>query len=188
MMQSTRLEVAGVIKIDHRAGHILGVLLLGILMLGGCAGTSGPRDELLPPGATRQGELTRLYDQMGSESDSVGVSAAQRAAEGDDRDRRFMASLWGTRRQSAMGARRYGQALSDKGHHQSAFDWFQRAFLHLEADHELLPWLRYEMAYEYYLLGRNEDAVNLLVNRMSTTPLPRKLRWKYDELIRKASS
>lgn len=162
--------------------------LLLLVVLAGCAGSPNPHEGMTPPKANRQGELTRLYDQMGSENEKLGVDAAKTAAEGDDRDRRFMASLWGTRKQSAVGARRYGQALSAKGLHEDAFDWFQRAFLYLEADHELLPWLRYEMAYEYYLLGRDEDAVNLLANRMSTTPLPRELRAKYDELIRKASS
>lgn len=159
-----------------------------LMLIAGCAGTSNPHEDMTPPSANRQGELTRLYDQMGAETEKVGVDAAKKAAEGDDKDRRFMASLWGTRKQSAVGARRYGQALSGKGFHEDAFDWFQRAFLYLEADHELLPWLRYDMAYEYYLLGRNEDAVNLLANRMSTTPLPNELRGKYDDLIRKASS
>ena len=162
--------------------------LLVAFALAGCAGSGEPHKDMLPPGAQRQGELTRLYDRMGSDKDSIGNDAAKTAAEGDDRDRRFMASLWGTRKQSAVGARRYGHALSNKGHHEDAFDWFQRAFLYLEADHELLPWLRYEMAYEYYLLGRKEDAINLLANRMSTTPLPQELRGKYDDLIRKASS
>src|SRR5690606_22678637 len=112
-----------------------------MLVLAGCAGSGNPHADMSPPGALRQGELTRLYDQMGSENEKIGVDAAKTAAEGDDRDRRFMASLWGTRRQSAEGARRYGHALSAKGQHEDAFDWFQRAFLHLEADHELLPWL-----------------------------------------------
>ena len=52
----------------------------------------------------------------------------------------------------------------------------------------MLPWLRYEMANEYYRLGRNDDAVNLLANRMSTSPLPTELKPKYDALIQKASA
>lgn len=163
------------------------VLCLLTLLLVACAGTEELPDEMVPPTATRQGELTRLYDRMGSEVESIGVSAAERAADGDDRDHRFLASLWGTREKSAVGARRYGTALSKKGLHQEAFDWFERAFMHIEADDPLGAWLRYEMAWEYYRLGRKDDCVNLLANRMGTLPLPRELKDKYDDLIAKAS-
>jgi hypothetical protein len=43
------------------------------------------------------------------------------------------------------------------------------------------------MAQEYVALGRNQDAINLLANRMGTQPLPPELKVKYDELIRRAS-
>lgn len=162
--------------------------LLAVLLMASCASIEEPADHMVPPNPKRQGELTRLFDRMGSATESIGASAAKEAASGDDRDHRFMASLWGTRPKSAVGARRYGTALSAAGKHDEAFDWFERAFMHLPAGDETLPWLRYEMANEYYLLGRNEDAVNLLANRMSTQPLPAELKPKYDALIRKASA
>jgi hypothetical protein len=158
-----------------------------VLMLAACAGTQEPEDHLVPPDASRQGELTRLYDRMGSDTESIGVGAAKSAASGDERDQRFLASLWGTRKKSALGARRLGTALSGLGHHQLAFEWFERAYMHVDSTHELAPWLRYEMALEYYALGRNDDCINLLANRMGTRPLPRELKGKYEELIAKAS-
>lgn len=161
--------------------------LLLVLLLAACAGTVTHDDHLLPPGSTRQGELTRLYDTMGVENDKIGNDAARKVAAGDDRDHRFMASLWGTRARSSVGARRLGQALSDGGHHELAFDWFERAFLELEGEHELLPWLRYEMALESYALGNKEDTVNLLSNRMGTTPLPAELKPKYAALLERAA-
>jgi hypothetical protein len=167
--------------------HISLLLLAFALVLAACAGTQEPDDNMVPPDAGRQAELTRLYDRMGSETESIGVSAAGTAAAGDERDLRFMGSLWGTRKKSAIGARRFGTALSKAGHHQQAFDWFERAYMHVDSTDELAPWLRFEMASEYHALGRNEDCINLLANRMGTQPLPRDLKSKYDELIAKAS-
>lgn len=165
----------------------LSLTALICLLLGACASVEEPADDMVPPAATRQAELTRLYDRMGAEEESIGVAAAGKAAAGDERDHRFMASLWGTRPKSAVGARRYGTALSKAGLHQDAFNWFERAFMHVDSNDELAPWLRYEMALEYHQLGRNEDCVNLLANRMGTRPLPRELQAKYDALIEKAS-
>lgn len=162
--------------------------LLALLLLASCASVEEPADNMVPPNAKRQGELTRLFDRMGAESESVGVAAASEAASGDDRDLRFMASLWGTRPKSAVSAKRFGEALSKNGEHEFAFDWFERAFMHLPADDEMLPYLRYDMANEYYMLGRYDDAVNLLANRLSTTPLPKALKPKYDALMKKASA
>jgi tetratricopeptide (TPR) repeat protein len=167
--------------------HISLLLLAFSLVLAACTGTQEPEDHMIPPDAGRQAELTRLYDRMGSETESIGVSAAQSAAAGDERDHRYMASLWGTRKKSAIGARRLGAALSKAGHHQQAFDWFERAYMHVDSTDELAPWLRYEMASEYHALGRNEDCINLLANRMGTQPLSRDLKSKYDDLIAKAS-
>lgn len=164
-----------------------GWLFVFALMLGACAGTDELPDELTPPSASRQSELTRIYDRMGSESESTGEEAAQSAAAGDDRDRRFMNSLWGTREKSALGARRYAAALSAKGFHEDAIDWYERAYMALDTGDEMLPYLRYDMAFEYLKLGRNDDAINLLANRMSTEPLPAELAKKYDNLIQRAS-
>lgn len=157
------------------------------LLAAACAGTDELRDELIPPDAQRQDELTRLFDRLGADNAGVGESAAAEAAQGDERDLRFLGSLWGTRGKSAVGARRLGAALSSLGRHQHAFDWYERAYMELEPDDELLPYLRYDMAYEYVQLGRNEEAVNLLANRMSTLPLPNDLAAKYEALIRRAS-
>lgn len=156
------------------------------LLLLACTSTHEPPDEMLPPSPARQTELTQLYDQLGHENARIADAAARQAAGGDDRDRRFMASLWGTRTKSAQGARRYAHALAGKGMHQDAYDWFERAFYEA-ADEEMLAWLRYEMAQQLVSLGRNEDAINLLANRMGTTPLPAELKVKYDELINQAA-
>jgi hypothetical protein len=164
---------------------LLGLLLL--LVLPACAGTNAPPDEMLPPPPSRQSELVRIYDTMCGDDESAANAAARQAAAGDDKDHRFLASLWGSRPRSAPGARRLGAALSAGNHHQKAYDWFERAFLFVGTEDPLLPWLRYEMAQEYVALGRNQDAINLLANRMGTQPLPPELKVKYDELIRRAS-
>lgn len=163
------------------------VMLLLMLLLAACAGTQEPPDEMLPPPPSRQSELTRLYDRLGNEQAGIGESAAKTAAEGDERDRRFMSSLWGTRTRSALGARRFATALAAKSLHQDALDWFERGYHAIDGDDELLAWLRYEMAVEYVALGRNQDAINLLGNRLGTSPLPTDLKRKYDELIQRAS-
>lgn len=162
------------------------LIWLAALLLVACTGTQEPPDEMLPPSPSRQTELTLLYDQLGHENARVADAAARQASNGDDRDRRFMASLWGTRTKSAQGARRYGHALAGKGMHQDAYDWFERAFYEA-TDDETLAWLRYEMAQQLVALGRKDDAINLLANRMGTTPLPAELRVKYDELIQQAA-
>lgn len=161
--------------------------LFALLALGACAGTTELSDDLTPPDSRRQSQLTSLYDKLASEHEPTAVAAAEEAAEGDERDRRFMNSLWGTRTKSALGARRYASALSAKGYHEDAFKWYERAFMQLDAGDEMLPWLRYDMAFEYVQLGRHDDAINLLANRMSTTPLPPALEKKYDALIQRAS-
>jgi tetratricopeptide (TPR) repeat protein len=142
---------------------------------------------MVPPPPSRQAVLTRLYDRLGAESATDGESAAREAAAGNDQDRRFMASLWGTRARSAIGARRFADALSRAARHQEAFDWYERAFHFVGADDPLLHWLRYEMAREYVALGRNRDAINLLGNRSGASPIPAELKPKYDELIKRAS-
>jgi tetratricopeptide (TPR) repeat protein len=169
------------------AGHLLKCFVLLLLVLPACAGTEAPPDEMLPPPPSRQSELVRIYDTMCGDDDSAANAAAKQAAAGDDKDHRFLASLWGSRPRSALGARRFGTALAANSQHQKSFDWFERAFLFVGADDPLLPWLRYEMAQEYVALGRHQDAINLLANRMGTAPLPPELKVKYDELIRKAS-
>ncbi len=169
------------------AGHLLKCFVLLLLVLPACAGTEAPPDEMLPPPPSRQAELVRIYDTMCGEAEAAASAAAKQAAAGDDKDHRFLASLWGSRPRSAPGARRLGTALSAAGHHEKAYDWFERAFLFVDAADPLLPWLRYEMAQEYVALGRNQDAINLLANRMGTAPLPPELKQKYDELIRRAS-
>lgn len=158
-----------------------------VFLLVACAGTDTIRDDLNPPSAQRQGELTRLFDQLSSEDARVGERAATEAAQLEERDLHFMGSLWGTRGKPPDGARRLGAALSDEGRHQDAFDWFERAFMELDRNDERLPYLRYEMAFEYVQLGRNAEAVDLLANRLSTLPLPEDLEPKYEALIEQAS-
>lgn len=169
----------------HSIAHISWVWVAALLLVA-CTSTQEPSPDMLPPTPARQTELTQLYDQLGHENARISDGAARIAANGDDRDRRFMASLWGTRTRSAPGARRYAHALAAKGLHQEAYDWFERAFYHAEDD-ELLAWLRYEMAQQLVALGRNDDAINLLGNRMGTTPLPAELKVKYSELIDRAA-
>lgn len=142
---------------------------------------------MLPPAPARQTDLVLLFDRMGHDDETTGVSAAREAASGDSTDRRFMASLWATRTRSAVGARRFADALSRSGLHEEALAWYERAYFHLEDNDPMLLWLRYEMARECVELGRNEDALNLLANRMGTATLPPELAEHYDALIRQAA-
>lgn len=156
------------------------------LLLVACVSTQDSPDELMPPNPARQTELTRLYDQFGG-PEKAASDATRRAVAGDDRDRRFTDSLWGTRPKSALGARRYGNALAAGKHHAEALEWLQRAYAETPLGDESLAWIRYEMAQQYMALGKREDAVNLLANRLGATPLPAELQKKYDALIDEAA-
>jgi len=157
------------------------------LLMAACVSTQAPPDELLPPPPARQAEITNLYDSMGGTNEARALDSAKRCAAGDDRDRRFADSLWGTRRKSALGARRYGNALAAAKHHDNALDWLERAYGATPAGDESLPWIRYEIAQQYVALGKPDEAVNLLANRLGATPLPADLQLKYDALINQAS-
>ncbi len=157
-------------------------LLLGLFALcAACSSTQPPPDDLLPPQADRQAELTRLFDRFAGPELPARAAAAE-AAKANDRDRRFLASLWGTRSSAPLCARRYADALSSAAKHTEAFDWYQRAFMQTAARDASRHELRYEMAEEYYALGRHQDCIALLANRLSLEPLPAALRVKYDAL------
>lgn len=158
------------------------LLLLAALLTAACAGT---RD--LPPGETpasadRQARLTRLFDRLALD-ESAARAAAREAASGDERDMRFLSSLWGTRSSRPVVAQRLADALDEAARHEDALVWYQRAFIALDADDARRPYLRYDLARQYVALGRRTEAVNLLVNRMSLEPLPDDLKPKYDALI-----
>ncbi|MBX3474452.1 MAG: hypothetical protein KF754_08725 [Planctomycetes bacterium] len=157
------------------------------LLLAACVSTQDPPDDQVPPPPMRQAELTRLYDQLGSTSPAVAESAARQAAACDDRERRFIDSLWGTRPKSGTGARTLGHALSAAKLHAEALTWLERAYGVTDVNHQALPWIRFEIAREYLALGKRDDAINLLANRLGTTPLPADLQKKYDALIDEAS-
>lgn len=156
------------------------------LLLAACVSTTEPADELLPPPPARQAELTGLYDRM-SGPEAAALEAARKCATGDDRDRRFTDSLWGTRPKSALGARRLGNALAQVKLHEEALTWLERAYGATEADDATLAWIRYEMAVQYMQLGKRQDAINLLANRLGATPLPADLQQKVDALLNEAA-
>ena len=138
------------------------------------------------PVPNRQQELTLLYDRFAHRDAEIGEAAADKAAASTKRDRRFLASLWGTRSSSAIGGRRYGGALSAARLHDEAYAWYRRAYLSLESSDELRPWLRYDMAYEFVAQNRPKEAINLLANRLGLQPLPAELKPKYNALIDRA--
>lgn len=173
------------------------MLCLSLGLLAACASTSEPTPELLPPASSRQAQLSSLYDRLGADNESTGKAAATEAAKGTDRDLRFMASLWGSRQRSALGARRFGDALSERAsqfrdgtsavaYHQYAYDWYERAYLELSNDDPALDWARYEMARELVSMKRGKEAITLLGNRYGTIPLPKDLAEKCNNLIREA--
>lgn len=157
-------------------------LILLALLCAACASSQGPADNLLPPASDKQGRLTALFDQFAGEESSA-RKAASEAAGGDDRDRRFVSSLWGTRSSSPIGAWRYADALSTARHNDEAFQWYQRAFLELPSGDAQRHYLRYEMAQECMALGKPVDAIAILANRLNLDPLPEDLRIKYDALL-----
>ncbi|MBK9974680.1 MAG: hypothetical protein IPP14_07890 [Planctomycetes bacterium] len=164
------------------------MFLLAIgLLLAACVSTTETPAELLPPAPDRQSELTRLYDRLALLDASIADAAATTCAQGDDRDRRFLSSLWGTRPKNASAARRFGKALSATSHHEESLQWLERAYAETPASDDNLGWLRLEMAEQYLALGKRDEAINLLGNRLGATPLPAELQKKYDELIERAS-
>jgi tetratricopeptide (TPR) repeat protein len=159
---------------------------LPLLLL--CACTSAPPldDNTLPPSSARQSELTALFDRVGGEEKAARSAAAQ-AAKLDDRDMRFFSSLWGTRSSAPVLAWRLADALSANALHQHAFAWYQRAFSATPAHDPQRAWLRYEMAEECLALGKPQDAINLLSNRLDPSPLPDDLRARYEALLEAAA-
>lgn len=160
--------------------------LLLLLALAGCSSTPAPDDSLIPPSPDRQSQLTTLFDRFSGE-DSVGRKAAAEAARLDVRERRYFGSLWGTRSSEPMTGWRLGDALSDAKLFEEAFEWYQRAFLVVPAADPRRSYLRYEMARCCLALGKPQDAINLLANRVDPAPLPEELRAKYEALLDAAS-
>ncbi|MEE9311553.1 MAG: hypothetical protein V3V10_03990 [Planctomycetota bacterium] len=157
-----------------------------LLALTACTSTYTPPADAIPPSANRQEELTVLFDRFSAEEAKVAMYAASEAAKSNDKDRHFLASLWGTRVSSALGAERFGHALSLSKQHKDARDWFRRAFMHVEQGDASLPYLRYYIAYEMVALGEKDKAIDLLGNRLGLNPLPAELEPKYDALLEKA--
>lgn len=163
------------------------VLFAAIALLFAACASSGPPPELLPPPVMRQAELTDLYTRFASEDEPTGKAAAAEGARCDEKERRFLGSLWGTKSKNAVGARRFGNALGVSAKPEEALEWLQRAYAETAADAPELAWIRYEMAVQYVALKRNNDAIDLLANRLGATPLPADLQKKYDELIDRAA-
>lgn len=161
-------------------------LLLPMLLLAACASAPPLDEDTLPPSSSRQSQLTALFDRVGGEETGARQSAAQ-AAKLDDRDMRFLSSLWGTRSSAPVLAWRLADAFSAASAHQRAFTWYQRAFSAMPAHDSQRAWLRYEMAEECLALGRPQDAINLLANRLDPAPLPDDLRAKYEALLEAAA-
>ncbi|MHC4840928.1 MAG: hypothetical protein ACYTDT_08245 [Planctomycetota bacterium] len=157
-----------------------------LITLTACTSTYMPPEDAIPPSTDRQEHLTFLFDQFSDEDENVAARASKEAAESSDKDRRFLESLWGTRTSTALGAERFGHALSTANHHEDARDWFRRAFMHVEQDDPALPYLRYYMAREMVTLGQRDQAVDLLGNRLGLTPLPVDLEPKYAALLKEA--
>ncbi len=132
--------------------------LMLLLALTACTSTYTPPADAIPPSANRQEELTVMFDRFSAEEAKVAMYAADEAAKSNDKDRHFLASLWGTRISSALGAERFGHALSLNKQHKDARDWFRRAFMHVEQGNASLPYLRYYIAYEMVALGENDKA------------------------------
>lgn len=165
--------------------RVVAITLL-MITLSACTSTYTPPENAIPPSTERQEELTVLFDRFSANDDTTANHAAKEAAKSSDKERRFLVSLWGTRKSTALGAERFGHALSDTKHHQDAADWFRRAFIHVERDDPALPYLRYFIARELIVLGKNEKAIDLLSNRLSLVPLPSELEPKYKELLESA--
>jgi tetratricopeptide (TPR) repeat protein len=166
-----------------RAWQISLSILCVSLLLAACASTREPSPDMVPPPPDRQREISSLFDRLHAEDQSVAASAADELAAGSDQDRRFVASLWATRTRHVIAARRYGQALSRAGLHEDAAEWYERGLLEGSADSEKVHWMRYELARSYVALGREADAVNMLLSHRDTTPLSQELREHYDDLL-----
>jgi tetratricopeptide (TPR) repeat protein len=156
--------------------------LLLLLALAACSSTPAPDDNLMPPPADRQSQLTALFDRFSGE-DSVGRKAATEAARLEARERRYFTSLWGTRSSDPAAGWRLGDALAEARIFDEAFEWYQRAFLVIPSRDSRRSYLRYEMARCCLALGKPQDAINLLANRIDPAPLPEELRAKYDALL-----
>jgi hypothetical protein len=158
-------------------------ILCASVLLAACASTREPNPEMVPPPPARQTELTRLFDVLHVSDDAVATAAADELAAGNDQDLRFVASLWATRIRHVPAARRFGQALSRAALHEDAAAWFERGLLEGPEEANTVHWLRYELAREFVALGRDEDAVNLLLSHRDTTPLSPELREHYNALL-----
>ena len=157
-----------------------------LFVLAACSTTPTPGEETQTPVAERQSQLTALFDRLSGDEAGAKKAAAQ-AARLDATDRRFLASLWGTRSSAPQSGMRLGDALAEAGAHEEAFAWYLRTFRVLPAQDSRRPYVRYEMARACLAMGKPDDAINLLANRLDPTPLPEDLRAKYDALLEAAS-
>ncbi|CAG1769559.1 hypothetical protein BAC2_00414 [uncultured bacterium] len=156
--------------------------LLLLLVLAACSSTPPLDDALVPPPADRQAQLTALFDRFAGEELNARKAAAE-AARLDARDRRYLASLWGTRSSEPEAGWRFGDALAEAKIFDESFAWYQRTFMVVPATDARRSYLRYEMARCCLAMGKPQDAINLLANRLDPAPLPEELKAKYDALL-----
>ncbi len=157
-------------------------LLLLLLALAACSTTAPLDDNMVPPQADRQAQLTALFDRFSGEDTSARAATAE-AAKLDAKERRYLGSLWGTRSSEPAAGWRFGDALFEAKLYEESFAWYQRTFLILPAADARRSYLRYDMARCCLALGKPHDAINLLANRLEPAPLPEELRAKYDALL-----
>jgi len=165
---------------------LIALLFTLLFTLAACSTATAIDESTQTPPAERQSQLTAMFDRLSGDEASAKKAAAQ-AARLKEIDRRFLASLWGTRSSAPQAAMRLGDALAEAGSHEEAFAWYLRTFRALPANDARRPYVRYEMARACLAMGKPGDAINLLANRLDPAPLPDALQAKYDALLEAAA-
>lgn len=165
---------------------LIALLMPFLFILAACSAAPAIDEGAQAPSAERQAQLTGLFDRLSGDEAGAKKAAAQ-AARLEVLDRRFLTSLWGTRSSAPQAAMRLGEALAEAGAHEEAFAWYLRTFRALPAHDVLRPYVRYEMARTCLAMGKPDDAINLLANRLDPAPLPDALQAKYDALLEAAA-
>ncbi len=174
-----------------------GCISCGVLA---CSSQSEP-PEAPPPQVFHQAFLEQLFDRAVSQHEAERLSATREIVQLPSDDLELIRALWGTRSQDCHLAKHIGDAFLEAQKKEMSLSkerkklflilearfWYRQALLHSDASESFvfLGQLRYDLALTYYLEGRYEPAIELLVNRLDSRPFSQELEEKYQTLLEK---
>jgi len=152
--------------------------------------SSAPKPEPAPGlSSNRQWELEQSFNLAGGANETAAVQAANQIALLSADEHVVVSGFWGRRSSSPLLARRIGHACmagsAGATNAARAVVWYRRALTALKTqdDYVQLAQARLDLARAYHAAGDSRSAIELLVNRIDTRPLPASLDAEYRKTL-----